>query len=156
MKILARQQVLGFLSVYVPQCFLKDAVKDLFYDQLRAIPASTSLIPYDDCNDRGGSEGSGYKEVHVAEGMRGSRNMHWLMTCSSVTCTPRNVTVTSLHTGQVIQTVLFHKSLRKLVTDVMVIAGEMVALQHQLVSDVLVDMLPKIKYQFTLSTCPRV
>ena len=54
--------------------------------------------------------------------------MHWLMTCSSVTRTSRNVTVTSLHTGQVIQTVLFHKSLCKLVTDVNVIDGEVVAL----------------------------
>ena len=70
--------------------------------------------------------------------------MHWLMTCSSVTSTPRNVTVSSLHTGQVIQTVLFHKSLCKFVTGVMVIAGEVVALQHQLVSDMLIEMLPQL------------
>ena len=38
----------------------------------------------------------------------------------------------------------------KLVTDVMVIAGEAVALQHQLVSDMLIDMLSQIKPQFTL------
>ena len=75
--------------------------------------------------------------------------MHWLMTCSSVTCTPRNVTVTSLHIGQVIQTVLIHKSLCKLVTDVMIIAGEMFVLQHQLVSDMLIEMLPQIKPQFS-------
>ena len=61
--------------------------------------------------------------------------MQWLMTCSSETCTTRNVTVTSLHTGQVIRTVLFHKSLCKRVTDVMVIAGEVFALQRQLVCD---------------------
>ena len=64
MKILVGQQVFGFLSVYATQCCLKDAVKDLFYDQLRAIPASASLIPSDDCYDRGGSTGSCYKEVH--------------------------------------------------------------------------------------------
>ena len=75
--------------------------------------------------------------------------MHWLMTCSSVICTPRNVTVTALHTGQVIQTVLFHKRLCRLVTDVRVIAGEVVALQHQLVSDMMSDMLPQIKPLFT-------
>ena len=46
-------------------------------------------------------------------------------------------------------TVLLHKSLYKLVSDVMVIAGEAVALQHQLVSDMLIDMLPQIKPQFT-------
>ena len=67
--------------------------------------------------------------------------MHWLMTCSSVTCIPRNVsiprnvTVFSMHTGQVIQTVLFQNSLCKLITDVMVIAGKAVALHHQLVRD---------------------
>ena len=54
------------------------------------------------------------KRYMAADGMRGSWNMHWFMTCSSVTCTPRNVTVTSLHTGNVIQTVLFHKSLESL------------------------------------------
>ena len=91
-KILVDQQVFGFLSVYAPQCFFKDAVKDLFYDQLRAISASASLIPYDNCNDRRGCICSCYKEVHGAEGMRGSWNM--LMTCSSVTCIPRNVIVT--------------------------------------------------------------
>ena len=63
------------------------------------------------------------KKYMAAEGMRVSWNMHWLMTCSSVICTPRNVRVTALHTSQVIQTVLFHKSPCRLVTDVMVIAG---------------------------------
>ena len=64
MKILVDLQVLGFLSVYAPQFCLKDAVKDLFYAQLLAIPASASLIPYDDCNDGGHSIGSGYKDAH--------------------------------------------------------------------------------------------
>ena len=32
------------------------------------------------------------KTSMAVEGMRGSWNMHLLMTCSSVTCTPRNVT----------------------------------------------------------------
>ena len=95
-KILVGQQVFDFLSVYAPQCCLKDAVKDLFYGQLlitkEAVQAQVT------------------KRYMGAEGMRGSWNMHWRMTCS-VTCTPRNVTVTSLHTGQVMQTVLFHKSL---------------------------------------------
>ena len=66
------------------------------------------------------------KRYMAAEGMRGSWNMHWLMACCSVTCTPRNVAVTSLHTGQVIQTVLFQISLCELVIDVMVIAGYVV------------------------------
>ena len=62
-KILVGQQVLCFLSVYALQCCLKDAAKDIFYNQLRATPASASLIPYDECYDRVGSTGSGYKEV---------------------------------------------------------------------------------------------
>ena len=62
-KILVGQQVLCFLSVYAPQCCLKDAAKDIFYNQLRVTPASASLIPYDECYDRIGSTGSGYKEV---------------------------------------------------------------------------------------------
>ena len=56
--------MVGFLSVYAPQFCLKDVVKDLFYDQLLAIPASASLMQYDNCNDGGHSIGSGYKEVH--------------------------------------------------------------------------------------------
>ena len=62
----------------------------------------------------------------MAEGIRGSWNKNWLMVCSSVTCNPRNVAVTSLHTGQVIQTMLFLKNLCKRFTDAMVIAGEVV------------------------------
>ena len=57
--------------------------------------------------------------------------MHWLMTCSSVTCTNRNATITSLHTCQAIQTVLFQKSLCKLVTDVAVINGGVVACRDE-------------------------
>ena len=89
------------------------------------------------------------KRYMPAEGMGGSWNMHSLLTCSSITCTSRNAAVTSLHTGQVIQTVLIQKSLCKLVTDVMVIAREVAALQLQLESDMLIDMLP----QFTPHTC---
>ena len=85
------------------------------------------------------------KRYMAAEGTKGSWNMHWLMTCSSVTCIPRNVTVFSMHTGQVIQAVLFQKSLCKLITDVMVIAGKAVALHHQLVRDMLINTLPQIK-----------
>ena len=71
-------------------------------------------------------ETSKRKSRHSTNGI-----MHWLMACSYVTCTPRNVTVTSLHTSQVIQTVLFQKSQCKLVTDVMILTGEVAALQHQ-------------------------
>ena len=42
MKIIVGQRVLCLLSVYAPQCGLSDPVKDLFYDQLRAV---TAMIP---------------------------------------------------------------------------------------------------------------
>ena len=48
--------------------------------------------------------------------------MHWLMACSAVMFNQKKVTVSSLHTCQVIQTLLFQKCLCKLVTDVIVIA----------------------------------
>ena len=38
-KIIVGQRLLCFLSVYAPQCGLSDSVKDLFYDQLRAVAA---------------------------------------------------------------------------------------------------------------------
>ena len=72
MKIIDGQRVLFLLSVYAPQCGLRDSVKDLFYDQLRAvtamIPASEFLIPCSDWNGHVGSTGSDYKEVHRGNG----------------------------------------------------------------------------------------
>ena len=46
--------------------------------------------------------------------------------------------------------ILFHRTIRKLVTDVKVIPGEEVALQHQLlVCDMRIDVPPKSKRKFT-------
>ena len=42
MKVIVGQPVLKLLSIYVPQCGLSDSVKDLFFDQLRAVSA---MIP---------------------------------------------------------------------------------------------------------------
>ena len=65
-KIIVGQQVLCLLSVYAPQCGLSDSVKDLFYDQLRAvtamIPASEFLIP---CGDWNGHVGRSPVILHV-------------------------------------------------------------------------------------------
>ena len=67
-KIIVGQRVLCLLSVYAPLFGLTDSVKDLFYDQLRAvtamIPALEFLIPCSDWNGHVGSTGSGYKKVH--------------------------------------------------------------------------------------------
>ena len=88
-KIIVNQRVLCLLSVYAPQCGLSDSVKDLFYDQLRAvtamIPALEFLIPCVDWNGHVSSTGSSYKEVHGGYGyasqtlivrVRGSWKMH--------------------------------------------------------------------------------
>ena len=72
MKVIVGQWVLRLLSVYATQYGLSDSVKDLFYDQLRAvtamIPASEFLIPCGDWNGHVGSTGSSYKEVHGGYG----------------------------------------------------------------------------------------
>ena len=56
------------MSVYAQQCGLSDSLKDLFYDQLRAVTAmilaSEFLIPCGDWNGHVRSAGSGYKDVH--------------------------------------------------------------------------------------------
>ena len=64
--------MLCLLSVYASQCGLSDSVKDLFYDQLRAVtaifPGPKFVIPCGDWNGHIGSTGSGYKEVHGGYG----------------------------------------------------------------------------------------
>ena len=71
-KLIVGQHVVTFLSVYAPQSGLSDEVKDLFFDQLRAvtarIPASEFLIPYGDWNGHVGRAGTGYREVHGGMG----------------------------------------------------------------------------------------
>ena len=53
-------------------CSLSDEVKNLFFDQLRAvtarIPASEFLIPCGDWNSHVGRAGTGYREVHGGMG----------------------------------------------------------------------------------------
>ena len=71
-KLIVGQRVVTFLSVYAPQSGLSDEVKDLFFDQLRAvtarIPASELLIPCGDLNGYVGRAGSKYREVHCGMG----------------------------------------------------------------------------------------
>ena len=60
------------------------------------------------------------------------------------------ITYRSGNTATQIDSMLFRKSLRKLVMDVKVIPGEEVALQHQLlVCNMMIDMPPQIKRKFT-------
>ena len=71
-KHIVGQRVVTFLSVYAPKSGLSDEVKDLFFDQLRAvtarIPASEFLIPCGDWNGHVDRAGTGYREVHSGMG----------------------------------------------------------------------------------------
>ena len=71
-KLIVGLRVVTFLSVYAPQSGVSDEVKDLFFDQLRAvtarIPASEFLIPCGDWNCHVGRAGTGYREVHGGMG----------------------------------------------------------------------------------------
>ena len=144
-------------------------VKDLLYDQLRAvtamIPASEFLIPCGDWNGHVGSTGSGYKEVHGGYGYgkpdpdsEGERILEYALAYDlflSNTCFKKRdshvITYRSGNTATQIDFVLF---LRKLVMDVKVIPGEEVALQHQLlVCIMMIDMLPQVKREFV--QCPK-
>ena len=71
-KLIVGQHVVTFLSVYAPHSGLNDEVKDLFFDQLRAvttrIPASEFLIPCGDWNDHVGCACTEHREVHGGMG----------------------------------------------------------------------------------------
>ena len=62
-KLIVGQSVVTFLSVYAPQIGLNDEVKDLFFDQLRAviarILASEFLTSCGDWNGHVGRAGTG-------------------------------------------------------------------------------------------------
>ena len=167
-EIIVGQRVLCLLSVYAPQCGLSDSVKDLFYYQLRAltalIQASEFLILCGHWNGHVGSTGSGYKEVHGGYGYgkpdpdsEGERILEYALAYDLFlgnTCFKKRdshlIIYRSGNTATQIDFMLFRKSLRKLVMDVKVTPGEVVALQHLLlVCDMMIDMPPKIKRKFT-------
>ena len=68
MKVIVKQRVLCFLSVYAQQCSLGNTVKGLFYDQLNAviemIPVSKFLIPCGDWDIHVGSTDPGHRKIH--------------------------------------------------------------------------------------------
>ena len=71
-KLIVGQRVVTFLSLYAPQSAQSDEIKDMFFDQLRAltarIPASELLIPCGDWNGHVGPAGTGYREVQCGMG----------------------------------------------------------------------------------------
>ena len=147
---------------------LFDQVKDLFFDQLRAvtarIPASEFLIPCGDWNGHVGHAGTGYREVHGGMGygrlepdVEGERILQYALAFDLLlgnTCFKKRdchlITYKSGNIAMQIDFILFRRTMRKLVTDVKVIPGEEVALQHQLlVCDIRIDVPPKSKCKFT-------
>ena len=162
------------VHTFVQPCFhrsrsgLSDEVKDLFFDQLRAvtarIPASEFLIPCGDWNGHVGRAGTGYREVHGGMGygrpkpdVEGKRILEYALAFDLLlgnTCFKKRdshlITYKSWNIAMQIDFILFRRTMRKLVTDVNMIPGEEVALQHQLlVCDMRIDVPPKSKCKFT-------
>ena len=154
--------------MYAQQSGLSYELKDLFFDQLRAvtarIPASEFLIPCGDWNGHVGSAGTGYKEVHGGMGygrpepdVEGERILEYALACDLLLGNTRFkkrdshfITYKSGNITMQIDSILFRRTIRKLVTDVKVIPVEEVALQHQLlVCDMRIDVPPKCKHKFT-------
>ena len=136
--------------------------KDLFFDQLHAltarIPGSKILIPYGDWNGHLGCVGTGTGKCMVAWGMAGwnqmlrvrePKSMPWHSTCFLGTCFKKFdshlITYKSGNVAMQIDFILFCRTMHKLVTDVKVIPGEEVALQHLLVCDMRIDVPLKSK-----------
>ena len=167
-KLIVGQRVVTLLSVYAPQSGLSDVDKDLFFDQLRAvtarIPKSELLIPCGDWNGHVGCAGTEYREVHGGMGygrsepdVEGERILEYALAFDLLlgnTCFKKRdshlITYTSGNAATQLDVILFPRAMRKLVTDVKVIPGEEVALQHQLlVCDMRLDVPPKPKHKFT-------
>ena len=128
------------------------------------IPASEFLIPCGDWNSHVGRAGTGYREVHGGMGygrpepdVEGERILEYALAFDLLlgnTCFKKHdshlITYKSGNIATQIDFILFRRTMRKLVTDVKVIPGEEVALQHQLlVSDMRIDVPPKSKRKFT-------
>ena len=167
-KLIVGQRVVTLLSVYAPQSGLSDVDKDLFFDQLRAvtarIPRFELLILCGDWNGHIGPAGTEYREVHGGMGygrsepdVEGERILEYALAFDLLlgnTCFKKRdshlITYKSGNAATQIDFILFPRAMRKHVTDVKVIPGEEVALQHQLlVCDMKFDVPPKPKRKFT-------
>ena len=128
------------------------------------IPRSELLIPCGDWNGHVGRAGTEYREVHGGMGygrsepdVEGERILEYALAFDLLlgnTCFKKRdshlITYKSGNAATQIDFILFPRAMRKLVTDVKVIPGEEVALQHQLlVCDMKFDVPPKPKRKFT-------
>ena len=130
-KLIVSQRVVTFLSVYAPQSGLSDEVKELFFDQLRAvsarIPASEFLIPCGDWNGHEGHAGTEYREVHGGMGygrlepdVKGERFLEFALALDLLlgnTCFKKHdshlITYKSGNIATQIDFILFRRTMRK-------------------------------------------
>ena len=121
------------------------------------------MIPCGDWNGHVGRAGIGYREVHGGMGygrpepdVEGERTLEYALAFDLLlgsTCFKKHdshlITYKSGNIATQIDFILFRRTMRKLITDVKVIPGKEVALQHQLlVCDMRIDMPPKAKRKF--------
>ena len=125
------------------------------------MPGSEFLIPCGDWNGHIEHAGTGYREVHGGMGygrpepdVEGDRTLEYALAFNLLlenTCSKKcdNYLIT-YKSGKQIDFILFHRTMRRLVTDIKAIPGEEVALQHQLlVCHMRIDVPPKSKCRFT-------
>ena len=151
-----------------PTEWSSDEIKDLFFNQLGAltagIPGFEFLIPCGDWNGHVGRAGTVYSEVHGGMGygrpepdVEGDKTLEYAFAFNLLrgnTCSKKHdshlITYKSGKVAMQIDVILLCRTMGKLVTDVKVIPGEEVALQHQLlVCNMRIDVPSKSKRKFS-------
>ena len=154
-----------FVCVYAPQANLSEFEKDRFYQMLQCtvakIPASEQLFVCGDWNGHIGSQSTGFEEVHGGQAIgkrhtEGERVLEFAFANELVVGNtwfkkkPKHlVTYQSGNAATQIDFILYRRSFRKQVSNLKVILGEEIALQHRLlVGDFRVSIPPQPKRKF--------
>ena len=157
--------VFVFVCVYAPQANLSEFEKDRFYQMLQCtvakIPSSEQLFVCGDWNGHIGSQSTGFEEVHGGQAIgkrntEGERVLEFAFANELVVGNtwfkkkPKHlVTYQSGNADTQIDFILYRRSFRKQVSNVKVILGEEIALQHRLlVGDFRVSIPPQPKRKF--------
>ena len=157
--------VFVFVCVYAPQANLSEFEKDRFNQMLQCtlakIPASEQLFVCGDWNGHIGSQSTGFEEVHGGQAIgkrntEGERVLEFAFANELVVGNtwfkkkPKHlVTYQSGNADTQIDFILYQRSFRKQVSNVKVILGEEIALQHRLlVGDFRVSIPPQPKRKF--------
>ena len=151
--------------MYAPQANLSEFEKDRFYQMLQCtvvkVPASEQLFVCGDWNGHIGSQSTGFEEVHGGQAIgkrntEGERVLEFAFANELVVGNtwfkkkPKHlVTIQSGKAATQIDFILYRRSFRKQVSNVKVILGEEIALQHRLlVGDFGVSIPPQPKCKF--------